>query len=207
MATTTPNYGWPVPTSTDYVKDGATAIEALGDAIDATVAGLPSGALVYLTGSTFTTQSTVIFDSVFNSTYDNYKVLISLTAASGGDVGIGYYYRSGSPAADTTTGYFAQYTRSTGGTASGAYESLGLVGLVSNTYANYTNIDCTIFGANLANVSTIVALGQYVTNSGNPYQNSFATHQIATTQYTGIKFFPTSGTFSGTIRIYGIKKA
>jgi hypothetical protein len=37
MATTTPNYGWPVPTSTDLVKDGATAIEALGDAIDATL--------------------------------------------------------------------------------------------------------------------------------------------------------------------------
>ena len=35
MATTTPLNGWPVPTSTDYVKDGATAIEALGDAIDA----------------------------------------------------------------------------------------------------------------------------------------------------------------------------
>jgi hypothetical protein len=44
MATTTPNYGWPVPTSTDYVKDGATAIEALGDAIDTTVFGLPSSA-------------------------------------------------------------------------------------------------------------------------------------------------------------------
>ena len=40
MATTTPNYSWPVPTSTDYVKDGATAIEALGDAIDATVYGI-----------------------------------------------------------------------------------------------------------------------------------------------------------------------
>ena len=35
MATTTPEFGFPVPTSTDYVKDGATAIEALGDAIDA----------------------------------------------------------------------------------------------------------------------------------------------------------------------------
>jgi hypothetical protein len=34
MATTTPLNGWPVPTSTDYVKDGATSIEALGDAID-----------------------------------------------------------------------------------------------------------------------------------------------------------------------------
>jgi hypothetical protein len=38
MATTTPIYGWPVPTSTDYVKDGATAIEALGDAIDLSLA-------------------------------------------------------------------------------------------------------------------------------------------------------------------------
>lgn len=37
MATTTPLNGWPVPTSTDYVKDGATAIESLGDAIDASV--------------------------------------------------------------------------------------------------------------------------------------------------------------------------
>jgi hypothetical protein len=38
MATTTPNYGWPVPTSSDLVKNGATAIEALGDAADATMA-------------------------------------------------------------------------------------------------------------------------------------------------------------------------
>jgi hypothetical protein len=37
MATTTPNYGWTVPTSTDLVKNGATAIETLGDAVDATV--------------------------------------------------------------------------------------------------------------------------------------------------------------------------
>jgi hypothetical protein len=40
MATTTPNYGWDVPTSTDYVKDGATAIETLGDDIDTTLYGL-----------------------------------------------------------------------------------------------------------------------------------------------------------------------
>lgn len=38
MATTTPNNGWPVPTSTDLVTNGATAIESLGDAIDADIA-------------------------------------------------------------------------------------------------------------------------------------------------------------------------
>jgi hypothetical protein len=37
MATTTPYFGWSVPTSTDYVKDGATAIETLGDSIDASM--------------------------------------------------------------------------------------------------------------------------------------------------------------------------
>jgi hypothetical protein len=37
MATTTPNYGWSVPTSTDLVTNGASAIETLGDAIDADV--------------------------------------------------------------------------------------------------------------------------------------------------------------------------
>jgi hypothetical protein len=37
MATTTPNFGWDVPTSSDYVKQGAVAIETLGDDIDATL--------------------------------------------------------------------------------------------------------------------------------------------------------------------------
>jgi hypothetical protein len=37
MATTTPNFGWSVPTSTDLVTNGATAIETLGDSIDASV--------------------------------------------------------------------------------------------------------------------------------------------------------------------------
>jgi hypothetical protein len=43
MATTTPNFGWVVPTSTDLVKDGATAIETLGDSIDASMAQLKGG--------------------------------------------------------------------------------------------------------------------------------------------------------------------
>ena len=37
MATVTPINSWPVPESTDLVKDGAVAIESLGDAIDASV--------------------------------------------------------------------------------------------------------------------------------------------------------------------------
>jgi len=43
MPTTTPSFGWPVPVSTDLVKDGATAIESLGDAIDASLVDLKGG--------------------------------------------------------------------------------------------------------------------------------------------------------------------
>jgi len=36
---TTSNYSWPYPESSDYVADGATAIENLADAVDTTVGG------------------------------------------------------------------------------------------------------------------------------------------------------------------------
>ena len=51
MATTTPQYGWSVPTSSDLVKNGATAIETLGDSIDAQFASLTVNAQ---TGTTYT---------------------------------------------------------------------------------------------------------------------------------------------------------
>lgn len=43
MSTTTPSFGWPVPTSGDLVKNGATAIESLGDAIDSSMTDLKGG--------------------------------------------------------------------------------------------------------------------------------------------------------------------
>jgi hypothetical protein len=49
MATTTPNFGWTVPTSSDLVKNGAVAIETLGDSVDASFAGLTVNAQTGLT--------------------------------------------------------------------------------------------------------------------------------------------------------------
>lgn len=43
MATTTTNFGWTVPQSTDLVKDGATAISALGSGIDTSLVDLKGG--------------------------------------------------------------------------------------------------------------------------------------------------------------------
>jgi hypothetical protein len=100
MATVTPNYSWPVPTSTDLVKDGATAIEALGDAIDATVFGLPSSGMTLISTTTIgTTVSSVNVTSAFSTTYDNYKIIVSGGVSSStptfslklGSTATGYY--------------------------------------------------------------------------------------------------------------------
>lgn len=58
MATTTPNFGWPVPQSSDLVKDGATAMENLGDAIDASLVDLKGGT----TGQVLTKASNTDMD-------------------------------------------------------------------------------------------------------------------------------------------------
>jgi hypothetical protein len=77
MATTTPNFGWPVPTSTDLVKDGATAIEALGDAIDASMVDLEGGT----TGQILAKNSNTDMDFVW--TTPNPGDITAVTAGTG----------------------------------------------------------------------------------------------------------------------------
>lgn len=71
MATTTPNYGWSVPTSTDLVKDGATAIELLGDSIDTSFVDLLGGT----TGQVLTKASNTSLDFTFATPASGGKVL------------------------------------------------------------------------------------------------------------------------------------
>ena len=141
MATTTPNYGWPVPTSTDYVKDGATAIEALGDAIDATVFGLGSAGLTLIKTQTIgTAVSSVNVTSAFSSTYDNYRIIVSGGTASTGTFG---RLQLGS----TTTGYYSSliYTVYAGGTVNAADNNNG----ANFNYAGYGNTNGIMYNIDL----------------------------------------------------------
>lgn len=97
MATTTPNFGWPVPTSTDLVKDGATAMEALGDSIDASFVDLKGGTtgqvLAKASGTdldfTWTEQddTTISFNAQTGTTYTlvagDLGKMVTLSNASG----------------------------------------------------------------------------------------------------------------------------
>lgn len=104
MATTTPNFGWPVPTSTDLVKDGATAIEALGDSIDASLLDLKGGT----TGQVLSKNSNTDMDFTWVTDAAGDITNVSVTSpitggGSSGSVTIGYDAKAG-----TTLGFNAQ---------------------------------------------------------------------------------------------------
>ena len=80
MATVTPNFNWPVPTSTDLVKDGATAIEALGDSIDASMVDLKGGT----TGQVLSKASNTDMDFTWSSTSGDIEGVTVTSPLTGG---------------------------------------------------------------------------------------------------------------------------
>jgi hypothetical protein len=80
MATTTPNFGWSVPTSTDLVKDGATAIETLGDSIDASLVDLKGGT----TGQILSKNSNTDMDFTWVSETGDISGVTAGTGITGG---------------------------------------------------------------------------------------------------------------------------
>jgi hypothetical protein len=79
MATTTPNFGWTVPTSTDLVKDGATAIETLGDSIDASFVDLKGGT----TGQVLSKTSATDLDFTWVAQDDSNAIQNAIVDAKG----------------------------------------------------------------------------------------------------------------------------
>lgn len=79
MATVTPNFNWPVPTSTDLVKDGATAIEALGDSIDASLLDLKGGT----SGQVLAKNSNTDMDFVWVAQDDSNAIQNTIVDAKG----------------------------------------------------------------------------------------------------------------------------
>jgi len=79
LSTVTPNFNWPVPTSTDLVKDGATAIEALGDSIDASLVDLKGGT----SGQVLSKNSNTDMDFVWVTSDDANAIQNTIVDAKG----------------------------------------------------------------------------------------------------------------------------
>ena len=79
MATTTTNFGWDIPQSTDLVKDGATAIAALGQDIDTAFVDLKGGT----TGQVLAKASATDLDYSWVTTDDTNAIQNAIVDAKG----------------------------------------------------------------------------------------------------------------------------
>lgn len=109
MATTTTNFGWTVPQSTDLVKDGATAIATLGSGVDTSMAQLKGGTAQQILSKT--TETDMAFTWIDNDLRINSPINapleitnVSATAATGtinvevGSLGAVWYYTTNASA-------------------------------------------------------------------------------------------------------------
>lgn len=206
MATTTPNYGWDVPTSTDYVKDGATAIETLGDDIDASLFSITTGknvGLVHLNTTTMTAVSAQSVNDVFSTTYDNYRILVSMVGSTSQQANI--RFRVGGVDASGSNYNFGRVSvvaSSIGGSTSTS-QTVGGVGNFANAERSFITMD--VFNPFLT-VST-----QWTSNSNQRQQSDFAVYNYSgshnvDTSYTGFTLSAASGTLTGTISVFGYRK-
>jgi len=147
MATTTPNFGWSVPTSTDLVKDGATAIETLGDSIDASLVDLKGGT----TGQVLKKNSNSDMDFVWSA--DSAGMTNPMTTT--GDT---IYSSSGSTPARLGIGSTGQVLTVSGGVPTWATASAGANWTLLNTGGTSLSGVATVTVSGISNASQVLVI-------------------------------------------------
>ena len=213
MATTTPNYGWAVPTSTDLVKDGATAIETLGDAIDAsmnTALGTKKAGMVLLNTTSFSGVASQSINDVFSATYTNYKIVVEAENSGTGFVNFNMRMRvSGTDNSSSNYRWQQAYQADTSAAPTYAFESSN--GLTTNflvgAFASTAGRSLTTIEMSNPFATEYTALtfqGTAYDQSGPRGHNYIgAGNLIVTTSYTGFTIIPSSNNITGSVSVYG----
>jgi hypothetical protein len=200
----TANNNWPYPESTDLVKDGATAIENLADAIDTTLGVFTPSTpgLSLISTTSFNAVSSVSLPTdTFTTTYDNYRVMFF---AVGSDVNFNFRFRSAGTDNSTSNYFWGQYYIAYGAgptinalTGGGAV-TLAQIGGVSSGGGAYI-VD--IFNPK---TSTTYSIANFV--NAESYNRNGSTQFRANTSFDSCSFLPASGTITGSYAVYGYNK-
>ena len=204
MATTT-NYGWDTPDDTDLVKDGALAMRDLGQDVDTSLFGITGGKNVgyqYISSASFTSASTVNVDNVFTSAYKSYVLYIYATGSASAGIRLQYLKATVPRAANYYGGLL--YSAFTGGSgqvpmSNVAQATLGTIG----TSGSYTRVDIgdpmLTVGAN--NSTYLLFQNMYAAGG----EHTVGGVSVASDTYDGFRLTTSTGTMTGSVRIYGIR--
>jgi hypothetical protein len=166
----------------------------------AAVAGGSSGLNLIATDS-FSGVSSITKDSLFSTTYDNYRILMEFTAST--TAAMNFYFRSGG--SNITSGYARQTLGTTGTTVNAARTTGSGEGTVANSLSTGRNfIVFDIASPFLTQRKGVIteALCTYDTVINERYMNI----SDSTSSCTGFYLFPNTGNITGKVSYYGYGK-
>jgi len=169
-----------------------------------TAAQMNAVGLWKVASTTFSGSSGVEIQNCFSADYLNYKVYVTYYGSAAGS-NSNFQYMTGTNTKDIA----ATYDRW------GFFWNVGInnfngLNNTSNFISNHTNsanrkslAEITIYEPNVANVNTTCQLRGWSADSGLA---TYLDHSKNTnSQYTGLYFFPGTGTITGTITVYGMR--
>lgn len=205
MATTTTNYGWDIPQSTDLVKDGATAIATLGQDIDTSIytalGGNKSG-MVHLSTVAFSGVASQAVNTVFSTTYKNYRVQINITLSTGNPALLSLRLRNATT--DKSANYVNNQYGATGGVgfnSASITTGFGLQDMVQNA----TEFGATMDILNPFETQNTICLTQMFMRAQNNafYGSNIGGIQAENYSADGLNLVASTGNITGRIAVYG----
>lgn len=204
---------WGYSTSDARIPVGANNTVLTADstqALGVKWAAASSGAAVLVGSNDFTTSSSITIDNCFTSSYDFYKMYISITAASATDGGVFAKLRASGTSASTnyarTKFNIDQNPNGTDSNYQSSQSSIQLAGF-SNASPTYTFAEVSILDPALATVTKFISHNCFRTSVPVFYWDIKMGNHSTATAYDGIELLPDSGTISGSVRIYGFSKS
>jgi hypothetical protein len=198
MATTT-NYSWTTPDDTALVKDGASAIRALGTAIDSsmnTALGTKKAGMVLLNTTSFSAVASQSFNNVFSATYDYYRIV----GAANGSTTANLVFRLRAAGTDLSGANYA-YSQYGAGSSTNSSLTSAVFGALNST--NIAGFDATLFSPFLTVPKAYVSTNADKIGASNFLGYSWGGGIDSSVSYDGFTIFPSSGTVTGKVSVYG----
>lgn len=156
--------------------------------------------------STFSAVTSIQFDNVFSSAYDNYKAVVNISSFSANDQIAVRFVDGTSPV--TTQNYIYSYTayQINAGTYVDYSSTAGTtyIAVTPGTTTSGANVSIDIYNPNLSQRTTCTYQGWG--QASQPMSVVGAASLSLDTVLEGIRFYPGSGNFTGKISIYGYRK-
>lgn len=157
--------------------------------------------MVLVAAQSFSAVSSVLVNNCFTATYENYRVLFRCSRSTSNFV----QYRLRVSGTDSTTGYDRRYVVMAG---TNSFSTAALT--VQNSGYIQGNASSDPTWSDMEFSSPAIATPTFVSQRVSSYVNDVSLELLyhnVSTAYDGITIFPSAGTITGSVRIYGYRNS